>query len=234
MTSAAYIGAAREYRRVLQQRNAALKRRAGDYEVNIWTEKIVAAGADLVVLRRDLAATLASEVHAHAEELHTSFDFELAYESTLLREHETIAAAAGDGETDVPALADVFAVKLGALEDEERRRCTTLAGPHRDDLGVRLDGRDLRKYGSQGQRRLFAVLLKVAELSHLEKQLNEPCVLLLDDVFSEFDQDITKQLQHLLDGARQVFVTSPVDLEWAHSENAGVYRVKAGTVEGVT
>ncbi len=232
MTDPAYIRCAREYKRVLTQRNAALKARSGDYELNIWNQQIVTAGAKLIELRRALVATLQVELHAHARELHTTFDFALAYESTLLKEAETMAAGGADGEA-VPSLADVFAVKLGSLEHEERRRATTLAGPHRDDMSVRLDGNDLRKYGSQGQRRLFAVLLKLAELSHLEKQLKESCVLLLDDVFSEFDRDITKQLQHLLDGTRQVFVTSPVDLEWAGSENAKVYRVSAGCVEEV-
>jgi DNA replication and repair protein RecF len=167
---------------------------------------------------------------AHAESLHTEFAFHLSYESRILAEAEAMAAGTGNA----PVLADVFAVKLDALEHEERRRGTTLAGPHRDDVAVRLDGKDLRKYGSQGQRRLFAVLLKLAELSHLEKQLQETCVLLLDDVFSEFDRDVMGQLQHLLDGTRQVFVTSPVDLDWAGSENARVYRVHAGTVEVAT
>ena len=229
MTDPAYIRCAREYRRILTQRNAALKARAPDDEVNAWNTQIVTAGADLIALRRDLVAALETEMQAHARELHARYEFGLAYESTLLREAETMTAAAG--EDDAPTLADVFAVKLGSLEFEERRRATTLAGPHRDDVSVRLDDKDLRKYGSQGQRRLFAVLLKLAELSLLEKRLKEACVLLLDDVFSEFDRDIMTQLQHLLDGTRQVFVTSPVDLDWAESENAKVYRVKAGSVE---
>lgn len=231
MTDPAYIHAAREYRRVLSQRNAALKARAGDYELNVWNERIVGAGSELIVRRRELVAVLEAEMGAHARELHTPFEFSLGYESTLLTDAAAMAAASD--ENDEPSretIADAFAVKLGALEMEERRRCTTLAGPHRDDVAVRLGGKDLRKYGSQGQRRLFAVLLKLAELSHLEKRLQETCVLLLDDVFSEFDRGIMAQLQHLLDGTRQVFVTSPVDLDWAESENARVYRVASGAV----
>lgn len=232
MTDPAYIRCAREYRRILNQRNAALKARAPGDEINAWNERITVAGAELITHRRALCAALELEMAAHAEFLHAAYEFRLGYESRIHAEREAMGAQGGaDPEAAVPSLADVFAIKLGALEHEERRRGTTLAGPHRDDVSVRLDGRDLRRYGSQGQRRLFAVLLKLAELSHLEKRLRESCVLLLDDVFSEFDRDIMGQLQHLLDGTRQVFVTSPVDLDWAESENARVYRVRAGAVE---
>jgi DNA replication and repair protein RecF len=226
MTAPGYIETARDYRRILQQRNAALKARASERELATWNEQLIAAGAALVECRRVLVDDIAREVAAHAAELRTrSGSFELSYESSLL----VGVGSAGDG---TPTVADVFAAKLAALADEERRRATTLAGPHRDDVILRLDGTDLRAYGSQGQKRLFAVLLKLAELSYLEGQLGETCVLLLDDVFSEFDRDVTNKLQLLLDGKRQVFVTSPVDLEWARSENARVYGVRAGSVSG--
>ena len=230
MTDPAYMRTARDYKRVLQQRNSALKSRAADHELNVWNLQIVAAGAELIERRRALVATLESEMIAHAEELDApAVGFSLTYESTLLREAESIAERAGDGN-GVPSLRDVFAARLSALENEERRRATTLTGPHRDDVSLRLGDVDLRTYGSQGQRRLFAVLLKLAELSYLEGRLGETCVLLLDDVFSEFDRVIMKKLQHLLDGKRQVFVTSPVELEWAASENARVYHVSRGHV----
>lgn len=226
MTAPGYIETARDYRRILQQRNAALKARAGERELATWNERLIAAGSALVERRRALVDDIAREVAAHAVELRArGGSFELSYESSLL----TGVGSSGDG---TPTVADVFAAKLAALADEERRRATTLAGPHRDDVILRLDGTDLRAYGSQGQKRLFAVLLKLAELSYLEGQLGETCVLLLDDVFSEFDRDITNRLQLLLDGKRQVFVTSPVDLEWARSENARVYGVHTGRVTG--
>jgi DNA replication and repair protein RecF len=229
MTDPAYIHTAREYRRILQQRNAALKSRANDYELNIWNERIAKAGSTLIEARQALTGALQKEVEAHAEEMQVDGTFAMKYESTILRETAAMAAGAENGN-NVPSLSDVFAVKLGALEQEERRRLTTLAGPHRDDVSLDLDGKDLRRYGSQGQRRLFAILLKLAELSHLERRLGEKCILLLDDVFSEFDAKIMGKLQHLLHGKRQIFVTSPVELEWAQAENASVHHVNAGQV----
>ena len=228
MTDRSYIRAAKEYRRILQQRNAALKARAGEQELNAWNEQIVGAGAQLILKRRELAQALEEQVVSHALDMEVAGEFSMAYDSALLREAEAMAAGAAEGDV-VPSLADVFAVKLGALETEERRRMTTLAGPHRDDVSLRLDGKDLRRFGSQGQRRLFAILLKLAELSHLERRLEERCVLLLDDVFAEFDHEITGKLQHLLDGSRQLFVTSPVALEWTRPD-ARLYHVRDGEV----
>ena len=227
MTDPAYIRVAREYQRILKQRNAALKMRASEYEVNIWTEQITSAGAELIERRVALVAALEQRVKAHAKDLESPYELKMRYESSILREAGQMAAGLEEGQP-APGLADVFAVKLGALEQEERRRGTTLAGPHRDDVALELDAKDLRKYGSQGQRRLFAILLKLSEMSHLEAELKEPCVLLLDDVFSEFDSDITARLQRMLDGGRQVFVTSPVALEWG--EPAKTFSVAAGVV----
>lgn len=227
MTDPAYIRVAREYQRILKQRNAALKSRASEYELNIWTEQITTAGAELIERRVALVAALEARVGAHARDLESRYELKMRYECSILREAGQMAAGLEAGEAP-PALADVFAVKLGALEQEERRRQTTMAGPHRDDVALELDGKDLRRYGSQGQRRLFAILLKLSEMSHLEAELGERCVLLLDDVFSEFDSDITARLQRLLHDSRQVFVTSPVRLDWG--EPARTFGVAAGVV----
>jgi len=229
MTDRDYIAAARAYRRLLGQRNAALKARANDYELNIWNEQITRAGAELVVRRLGVVAALESEVVAQAAKLGATYALSMRYDSALLRDRGALASE-GNAADDVAALAEVYAMELGARQDDERRRATTLVGPHRDDVELSLDGRDLRRYGSQGQRRLFAVLMKLAELSHLERELRERCVLLLDDVFSEFDDTVTTRLQTLLDGTRQVFVTSPVAVDWASGGGARTYRVAGGVL----
>ena len=225
MTNPRYIELLKEYRRILQQRNAALKARAPREERDAWNTELVEKGCGLVAWRRDMVIVLETHMKTHAGELGLAGELALSYESAILRESEPM-----EGEDGV-SMADVFAHKLAALEHDELRRGATLAGPHRDDMSMRLDGKDLRKFGSQGQRRLMTVLLKVAELSHLESELAEPCVLLLDDVFSEFDPGITEKLQHLLGGPRQVFVTSPVALDWAGKLGARVFTVSGGRID---
>ncbi len=71
---------------------------------------------------------------------------------------------------------------------EEVNAGMALYGPHRDDFEFILDEKSLRKYGSQGQQKLSVLALKLSEINIFENQLGEKPVLLLDDIFSEFDK----------------------------------------------
>ncbi|MCI0451295.1 MAG: DNA replication and repair protein RecF, partial [Candidatus Latescibacteria bacterium] len=153
MTDPGYLRAATEYRRVVEQRNAALKARASRDEMAAWNERLVEIGADLIVRRRGLTAAIECEMRAQASDLQSPFDFAMRYDSDLL----------GSPPTDDDSLAHDFRERLAAIASEEYRRGVTLAGPHRDDVELVMDGHDLRRFGSQGQRRLLAVLLKIAE-----------------------------------------------------------------------
>lgn len=219
MTDPGYLRVATDYRRVVEQRNAALKARASRDEMAAWNERLVTTGAEFIVRRVALTRAIEREMQAQATDLESPFEFAMCYESSLVEAADTPAA-----ETVVSA----FHERLAAIAVEESRRGITLAGPHRDDVELAMDGHDLRRFGSQGQRRLLAVLLKLAEMSYLEHELREPCVLLLDDVFSEFDEAIMAKLQRLLDGARQVFVTSPVAVRTP--ARALVLHVEAGHI----
>ena len=80
-------------------------------------------------------------------------------------------------------------------------------GPHRDDIEFYINGKDARKYGSQGQQRTIALSLKLAEIRIARQMLDEPPVLLLDDVLSELDLDRQKFLVSEIDDV-QLFITS--------------------------
>lgn len=224
MTDPGYLRAARDYRRVIGQRNAALKARASRDEMAAWNDRLVTEGVALIGFRRELIEMLEREMATHARELDSPFEFSMGYESSLLRESRRT-----DALTEAEGLTAAFRERLAAVAFEETRRGVTLVGPHRDDVVFTLAGHDLRRFGSQGQRRLFAVLLKLAELSHIEGELHERCVLLLDDVFAEFDAVIMGRLQRVLDGERQVFVTSPVPVENAAGA-ASHFDVREGRV----
>ena len=203
MTDPTYLDELKAYKRVLTQRNAALKRGDAARALGVWAEELIARGCALVERRQILTSALRDYLVQHAGNLGLDYPVEMAYESELL-----------SGRPDEVSCADHFAARLLARESEELRRRTTLVGPHRDDVRLEARERDLRKYGSQGQRRLVAVLLRLAELSYLEEKLGERCVLLLDDLFSELDESISEKLkQHVQDG-HQVFVTTPVESPW--------------------
>lgn len=224
MTDPSYLSLLRGYRRVLSQRNAALKSRASPRERDSWNTELVDTGCALIGKRREVTAALDAELARHAAGLDVPARFSLSYQSEVLRDQ----SAAPDLD-----LRSVFEARLLSLESEELRRGTTLTGPHRDDIAIRREGEDVRRFGSQGQQRLAALLLKMAELSHLESRLRERCVLLLDDVFAEFDPAVTSRLQGVLQGDRQVLVTSPVPLDWAGAGDVTAFALRGGTVSPI-
>ena len=227
MTDHSYIGLLRDYRRILSQRNAALRSRASRRERDVWNNELVEKGCELISKRIALTSVLERHLAEHASGLRAPFEFALSYDSAIVRDSLRFNDEAEPAAVD---LLGVFETKLLSLEEEEMRRGTTLAGPHRDDLLITMEGKRVRQFGSQGQRRLLAILLKLSELSYLETGLKERCVLLLDDVFSEFDPVITTRLQGLLGGDRQVFVTSPVPLDWADPRDVTAFQVHNGGV----
>ena len=80
-------------------------------------------------------------------------------------------------------------------------------GIHRDDLLFSINGYDSKAFGSQGQKRSYALALKLAQLEFIKQQCGEYPVLLLDDVMSELDEARRTQLLHFLDGRVQTFIT---------------------------
>lgn len=221
VTERAYLEALRRYRRVLGQRNALLKSAAPGSQRAVWDGELVRQGCLMIEHRLGLIDGLSRHLSRHLDDLGVSARVDLVYESDV------------SGELPEGVLREeLFAAELAGVEDEEARRRTTLVGPHRDDLRILFDGRDLRRFGSQGQRRLVAVLLRLTELSYAEEKLGEPCVMLLDDLFSELDPSISSRLRALLENDHQIFVTSPIALDWGSGTSAAVFRVEKGKVSG--
>jgi DNA replication and repair protein RecF len=84
----------------------------------------------------------------------------------------------------------------------------TTVGPHRDDPGFTIDGRDARSHASQGEQRTISLSVKMASHAAVSDAIGEPPVLLLDDVFSELDPDRSRALAKSLPGDAQTLITS--------------------------
>lgn len=121
-----------------------------------------------------------------------------------------------------PADWDEFQARLEELHPREVMRGATLLSPHKDDLEIHRQERSLRTYGSQGEQRLVALCLRLAEAGQLARQKNERAILLLDDAFSELDPERKARLLAILPDFSQVFLTSasPLDMDTVpHSEH---------------
>src|SRR6185295_4014014 len=101
-----------------------------------------------------------------------------------------------------------LAAELAARLDSDLERGFTGHGPHRDELLLLRDGRELRVYGSQGEQRLALLALLLAERAALEEERGAPPVLLLDDVMSELDAERRERLVERIGAAGQSVITT--------------------------
>ncbi len=127
---------------------------------------------------------------------------------------------------------NLFLEKLNENIEKDLYRRSTNIGPHRDDLKISVNGIDIRKYGSQGQQRTAALSLKLAEIMLIKEETGEDCILLLDDVLSELDEERQNYLINSLSDI-QLFITSAELSEKVKSTlpDGKTFYVKQGFIE---
>src|SRR5699024_5504086 len=117
-------------------------------------------------------------------------------------------------------------------EANELYRGTTLVGPHRDDLQLFINDRDVKQFASQGQQRTTALSLKLAEIDLIYHQMRVYPILLLDDVLSELDDFRQSHLLSAIEGRVQTFVTT-TSVEGIHHETlkqAQIHTIEDGMI----
>jgi DNA replication and repair protein RecF len=112
----------------------------------------------------------------------------------------------------LPSVKKDFKVELAQSRRREMVYRTTLVGPHRDDISLRLNDRPASQFASEGQKRTLAIALKIAQAEYLTGLHGSTPVLLIDDVMGELDAHRRSGLMPLLDQVRrtsgQVFITA--------------------------
>ncbi|MEW6282740.1 MAG: DNA replication/repair protein RecF [Candidatus Eremiobacterota bacterium] len=201
-----YLGSLLQYQRVVRQRNELLRRQARAVELEPW-DVLLERHAALLLDRR---AELCRQLDPWFRNLYVE----------LSGEPQEVSLRYAPQSTDIRA-------DLAARRPEELRQRTTLVGPHRDEVPLRLGDRSLRRFGSQGQQRTAVLALRLAEAKALQERSGEGALVLLDDCLSELDAARQARLLQALTEVRQVFLTTAV----APPPLSGhIWRVQAGQV----
>ena len=230
-----------DYDRVLRQRSALLKSaRArgvrGDAlsTLDVWDDKLVTLGTQVIEARLALASDLSDPVaRAYAAIAGADHGPRLSW-ALSVGGGDPEEGDAIDGSGSSAPLADQFRAALAARRSAELERGLTLVGPHRDDLVLEVRGLPVKGYASHGESWSVALALRLAsaELLRAESRLGDP-VLILDDVFAELDAGRRARLADLAGGYEQVIVTSAVEEDVPEELRAHVVRVEAGRITGV-
>lgn len=99
---------------------------------------------------------------------------------------------------------------LGRARRKDEALGYTTVGPHRDDLQMQLDGRDLRRSGSQGQMKTYTIALRMAIFEYLQGRRGVKPLLLLDDIFDKLDSGRVSNIMRLVSESAcfgQIFIT---------------------------
>ncbi|RKS90227.1 DNA replication and repair protein RecF [Microbacterium sp. AG790] len=239
-------GVLSDYDRVLKQRTALLKsarargiRGEGLSTLEVWDDKLVQLGTDVIRARLalidDLAGPVSRAYTAIAGADHRpEMEWMLSIGGTDPDDDgvEAVDGAPsslrGLGAEDIQR---IFREQLVVMRASELERGLTLVGPHRDDLLLRVRGLPVKGYASHGESWSVALALRLAsaELLRAQSQLGDP-VLILDDVFAELDADRRSRLAGLVEGYEQVVVTAAVEEDVPAALRARTVRVVAGTI----
>jgi len=243
-----------KYQKVISQRNRLLKTlfekgtvtTAKREELKVWDEQAAQYGSNIVVRRLSLlqeilpkAMEYQQSLSQNKEELSLSYELKVPEKSDQEDEQEVSAKRFAFFENGkalpLPDRNQIAGTLLRAFRDNrflEISRKQTLCGPHRDDITFMLNGKESSTYASQGQQRSLVLSLKLAELQHLNASLNEPPILILDDVLAELDLARQSLLLSLVKNDMQTIISTThlAGFEPAWLEGALILTVAHGSI----
>lgn len=177
-----------EYVKAIRQRNALLERTKetgirSEKQFAYWDELVIKAGSFITAQREAFIGYINTQEKDIA-------DVSVIYDSSVISEE-----------------------RLLKYRDAELGSCVTLVGPHRDDFSVSMKEKrgkpfDVKSFGSRGQQRLAVLQLKLLQLSYIEEKTGNRPLLLLDDIFSELDEDHIKLVMDMVTRQQTIITTT--------------------------
>ncbi len=212
-----YLQDLANYNKVLNQRNKLLKDIGFSQglmaTLDVWDMQLANYGKKIISLREQFLQEL-NEIIARIHKNLTGGKelIRLEYEPSVLAEN--------------------FDIQLAEDRERDLRMKMTSSGPHRDDFCVRVNGIDIRTYGSQGQQRTAALSLKLSEIYLVKKITRENPILLLDDVLSELDSNRQNYLLKSIHDIQTMITCTGLD-EFVQNQFSihKVFHVENGVIE---
>lgn len=201
--SPAYLRDLIDYRKVLRQRNSLLSdaRVSGNTLrtlIEPWDAQLLRTGSKIIDQRAQVLSRFCGFLEESYQKIagighYPRFEYKTLCENTH----------------SVEEVEQAYTQLLSEVFEKDCERQQTTVGPHRDDIVFYLDNKELRKFGSQGQHRLFALALKLAQRAYYEDELEDLPIFLLDDVFGDLDPGKIKVLLEMfLNQPGQTFITA--------------------------
>ena len=216
-TDKIYVQHLQNYHKTLNQRNSLLKdiyKTTGNNRQDLidmldtYDEQLVNYGLEVIKKRKENIKQLAEKIlNIHLLISNNKEKLIVSYENDIL---SSLGANTNLVGASTASPKEIYLKKLKETRDLDIKNQYTLVGPHRDDISFVIDENDIRKFGSQGQKKTAAISLKLSELEMLKEKINDTPVLLLDDVFSELDESRQKLLVSNLKGIQTIITCTGI------------------------
>ena len=210
-----YYHILRRYNKVLEQRNNLIKKlrvcsdNSAKETLFVWNEKLAEYGMAIIGYRKNFVEKL----QEFSQKIHFEISgesFEIRYKPAFLTKEE-------------------FKEKLDKSIDKEIEQGFTLYGPHRDDLDIYTENKDIKTYGSQGQHRSAVLALKLAQADIIYDDTGEYPILLLDDIMSELDSVRRTYLVSKIKDKQEIITCTDAD-EIGVDKNANLIHIENGRI----
>lgn len=220
-TMPSYLGVISEYNRVLKQKNKLLRDAAEAEDSTPFVR--------LIEVWNDQQARLGTEIHlartAYVEKLRAALRPQLFKHEQMMIRYLSSLEEKGNLDHYEDLLRERLALRLRA----EMAAGYSLIGPHRDDLGIWSDGREVAKFGSSGQQRSALLVLDLAQMLVYYDVYEQFPVFLIDDIDAELDRTrIEILLEYLGDKSQTIVSTSKRTLADRYCDRASVRLVSGG------
>jgi DNA replication and repair protein RecF len=214
-------GVISDYERALKQRNSLLKSRAPQSSLSPWDEHLAVFGGEVIAGRLKLIAEIEPLFQTAYKNLSEKKVARLGYKSS-------VAGADTDKEENKKKILSTI-IEISA---QERDRGVSLIGPHRDDLLLNLGDHPVKGYASHGESWSIALALRLASYQLFINDGDKP-ILILDDVFSELDENRREKLINISQSAEQTFITVAVENDLPPTIKGAKFKVTSGKVSTV-
>ena len=202
-----YVSNISNYNKILNQRNAVLKdiiSASGNNKnelinfLDTYDDQLISFGTEVILKRfnniKDLLGKIKDiyyKISGEKEELI------IGYENEFINNNM-------NEECDPQEIKNRYIKRLKETKEIDIKNGFTSIGPQRDDISFIVEKNDLRKFGSQGQKKAAAISLKLSELLIIKEKKGDTPILLLDDVFSELDEERQKRLIENINGIQTI------------------------------
>lgn len=216
-----------EYKKILKMRNDLLKQMNINKNIdmnyfNILTQYLIDKSTFIYRARNKFIIKINEEISKIYENIIKIKDLKIIYKNQLeINDYKD----------------DLIKEKLNNLYKDnfykEKEAGVTLYGPHRDDYEFYINDKNIKLYGSQGQQKLAILSMKLSEIKIFNNQTKSFPILLLDDVFSEFDREkINNIMKYILDNMQVIITSTDVkNIQKKILDQSLIYKIENGTIK---